>query len=328
MGFFQTFWTWLNTQVTGYIADSTARVATAIEPAVVALAVVYVMTWGYLQLTGRTEEPLTIGLTRIVRLVAVLGTSLHLWLYNDLIVDTFYHAPAQLASAVAGASDPVTTIDAIWNRGGAVGDILHQRGSLWPSGFGFLVAAWIVWLLVGLLCIYVMFLIALSSIASAVLLAIGPLFVALWLFDSTRRLFEAWVAQLVNYALITILTVLVAALLLHIMQSYATQTAALGSALTTVDALNMLLMAGLVFLLLRQILPIAAGLAGSVALSSLNSVSRSLLSTARQPIAVARLGMARQRVLQDRRRVMPVVVVGTRGTKVTVPNAAPAGRDG
>ena len=50
----------------------------------------------------------------------------------------------------------------------------------------------------------------------AVLLALGPLFVALLLFDGTRRFFEAWLAQLANYALITILTVLVAALLLQI----------------------------------------------------------------------------------------------------------------
>jgi type IV secretion system protein VirB6 len=84
----------------------------------------------------------------------------------------------------------------------------------------------------GLLCVYAMFLIALSSIALAVLLALGPLFIAMLLFDATKRLFAAWIAQLVNYALITVLTVMVGALLLQIVQSYATQTAALGSALS------------------------------------------------------------------------------------------------
>ena len=39
-------------------------------------------------------------------------------------------------------------------------------------------------------------------------------------------------------------------------------------AILTVDASNMVLMAVLVFLILRQIMPIAAGLAGGVALSS------------------------------------------------------------
>ena len=59
---------------------------------------------------------------------------------------------------------------------------------------------------------------------------------------------------------------LVAALLLQIVESYAAQTAARGAALATVDALDMVLMAVLVFLLMRQVMPIAAGLAGGVAL--------------------------------------------------------------
>jgi type IV secretion system protein VirB6 len=140
----------------------------------------------------------------------------------------------------------------------------------------------VVWLTVGLLCIYVMFLIALSSIASAVLLAVGPIFIALCLFDTTRRFFEAWIAQLANYALITILTVLVSALLLHLMESYATQTAGRGATLKIVDALDLVLMAALVLLLMRQIMPIASALAGGIALSSFSSLSRSLLWVSRR----------------------------------------------
>src|SRR5256884_9875103 len=72
----------------------------------------------------------------------------------------------------------------------------------------------------------------------------------------------------------TILTVLTAALLLQVVASYAAQTAARGSAIMTVDALNMVLIAVLVFLLMRQVMPIAAALAGGMALSSFGSVSR------------------------------------------------------
>lgn len=67
---------------------------------------------------------------------------------------------------------------------------------------------------------------------------------------------------------------MLAALLLQVVNSYAAQTAARGSAIMTVDALNMLLIAALVFLVLRQIMPIAAGLSGGFALNSMNVVSR------------------------------------------------------
>lgn len=276
MGFFQTFWAWLNQTLTGYIGNNTARVSAALEPAIVTLSTVYLMVWGYLHLTGRVEEPFANGLKRIVVLAVVLGVALHLWLYNTAIVDTFYTAPAQLAAAVVGSADPVGTIDAIWQQGGAVAEQLWDKGGVFGGDFGYYLAGGVVWLLIGLLCVYAMFLIALSSIASAVLLAIGPLFIALLLFDSTRRYFEAWIAQLATYALISILTVLVAALLLQIVESYAAQTAARGAAILTVDALDMVLVSVLVFLLMRQIMPIAAGLAGGLALSSFGMVSRTV----------------------------------------------------
>jgi type IV secretion system protein VirB6 len=274
MGFFQTFWAWLNAQLANYIGDNTARVAAALEPAVVTLATVYVMLWGFLQLTGRIEEPFTAGLKRIVTLALVLGVALRLWLYNTVIVDIFYRAPAQLAAVMVGAPDPVATIDTIWAHGGAVAGYLWNNGGVFGSDFGFYIAGAIVWVLVGLLCIYAMFLIALSSVALAVLLALGPLFIALLLFDNTRRFFEAWITQLANYALITILTVAVAALLLQIVASYATQTAARGTAIVTVDALNMVLISVLVFLLMRQVMPIASGLASGVALTTFGATSR------------------------------------------------------
>jgi len=273
VGFFETFWTWLDAQLTSYIGTNTALVAEALEPAVVTLATVYVMVWGYLQLTGRVEEPFVVGLKRLITLAVVLGMAVHLWLYNSIIVDTFYRAPAQLAAAVVGAQDPVATIDTIWDRGGAVASYLWSNGGVFGSDFGFYIAGAIVWALMGLLCVYTMFLIALSGVALAVLLALGPLFIALLLFDATRRFFEAWLAQLANYALISILTVLAAALLLQIVESYAVQTAARGSAIATVDALDMVLVAVLVFLLMRQVMPIAAGLAGGIALSTFGTVS-------------------------------------------------------
>ena len=53
---------------------------------------------------------------------------------------------------------------------------------------GFLLAGAVVWCLIGMLCIYAMFLIALSSIALAVLLALGPLFIAMLFFEGDQAI--------------------------------------------------------------------------------------------------------------------------------------------
>ena len=290
MGFFETFWTWLNEQLIAYVGNNTARVSTALEPAIVTLGTLYIMIWGYLQLTGRIEEPFTTGLKRILTLGVVLGVTLKMWLYNTVIVDTFYNAPTQLAAAIIGASDPVKTVDSIWEQGGAVADYLFNNGGIYLGDLSYVLAGIVVWVLMGLLCVYTMFLIALSHIALAILLALGPFFIATMFFESTKRLFDAWLAQLTNYALVTLLTILVAALLLQVVNNYATQTAARGTAILTVDAVNMVLISVLVFLFMRQVMPIASGLAGGVALTTMGTMSRAADWSVRKGQSARRIG--------------------------------------
>ncbi|MBS0341344.1 MAG: type IV secretion system protein [Proteobacteria bacterium] len=271
--FFQQFWTWLTSQLTDYIANKSAAAAGAIEPAVVTLATVYVMVWGFLSLTGRIQEPVWEGVKRIVFIGIVLGLGLRLWLFNSLIVDTFFIAPGQLAAVLAGSNDPVGVIDTIWDRGGTVASNLWNKGGVLNGDFGFYLAGAIVYLIMGGVAVYTLFLLALSKLALALILAIGPVFICFLFFESTRRFFEAWIAQLANYALVAVLSTLVATLMLKVVSSYATQTAARGAAIVTVDALNMVLCAALVLLVMRQVMSIASGLASGIALSSFGVVS-------------------------------------------------------
>src|SRR4029077_15904116 len=142
--------------------------------------------------------------------------ALQLWLYNSLIVDTFFNAPAELGAVVVGAFDPVGVVDQIIFAGGDAANLLIQKGGILDGNFAYYLAGFGVYLIVGLTAIYTIFLLALSRIALSVLLALGPLFIGLLFFESTKRFFEAWLAQLANYAFITILTVLVAALMLRV----------------------------------------------------------------------------------------------------------------
>lgn len=263
---FGTFWAWLTARLTTYIGAEVGAMAAAIAPAAVTLATIYVLVWGYLHLSGQIEEPVMDGIRRIVTLGVVLGVGLHLWSYHAVLTAVFFDGPVQLAAAIVGANDPVRTVDAIWDRGGTVAGILWEHGGVFDGNVGFYLAGSAVYLLMGAVCVYAVFLLALSRIAIALLLALGPLFIVLALFPATRQLFTAWLSQLTNYALVSVLTVLTAALMLTVVEAYATQTAARGDALLTVDALNMVLVGSLVFLLFRQVMPIAARLAGGIAL--------------------------------------------------------------
>jgi len=72
VAFFATFSTWLNGISPATPANNTAKIASLLQPAVLTLASIYVMVWGYLQLTGKIEEPFVAGLKRIILLVVHL----------------------------------------------------------------------------------------------------------------------------------------------------------------------------------------------------------------------------------------------------------------
>jgi type IV secretion system protein VirB6 len=282
MGFFAEVSLWLNNLLAGYIGNTAATVATALEPAVIALAGLYVMGWGYLQLTGQIEEPLVDGLARILRVALVVGIGLRLWLYNTTLVDTFFNAPGQLAARVTGAPDAVTIVDQIIFSGGDAATALMEKGGVLDGNFSYYLAGFFVYIAIGVAAIYTIFLLSLAKVALSVLLALGPFFIATLLFRVSRRYFEAWIQQLSNYALVTVIASLVVALLMQLLTTAATQAAALGTGITIADAVRVCFAAALIFLVLRQVMPMAAGLAGGMALSTHNAVSRSGLWVARR----------------------------------------------
>jgi type IV secretion system protein VirB6 len=110
----------------------------------------------------------------------------------------------------------------------------------------------------------------------SVLLALGPLFVALLFFETTKRFFESWIAQLANYGFISILTVLVAALMLRVLSAAAEEAASAGGGIQIAHAVRLCMAAGLTFLVMRQVMPMAAGLASGLALSTFGVLSAAL----------------------------------------------------
>ena len=276
MGFFAQFFSWLNGQLLTYVGTKVAVVASVIEPAVVTMATIYVMLWGWMSLQGMIQEPIIHGIKRILLLALVLGVALRLWTYNTLITDTFYNAPDQLAAAIVGAPSTIALIDQVWVDGNLVAEELLRKGSVLSGDFAYYLAGFVVYLLIGLAVVYAAFLLALSKVGIAMVLVLGPLFIVMLFFDATKRFFESWVAQLANYGLIAVLSLMVAALLLSIVKAYAANAAATGSGITIAESVRLCVSAVLVFLVMRQVPSLAAGLASGIALSSFGAVSNLL----------------------------------------------------
>lgn len=286
MGFFAEFNLWLQNLLSTFISNKTAAIAAVLQPAIVTLGVLYVILWGYLQLMGKVEEPFLEGVKRLMTLAFILGISLQGWLYNDVIVDTMFRAPSQLAARIIGSAGPaspvavsgdtVDIIDEILFDGDDAASLLLTKGEVFGENIVYYFAAFAVYLAVGLTAIYTMFLLALSKIALSVLIAMGPIFLALLFFESTKRFFEAWIAQLSNYAFLTVLAVLVASLMLQIISTAAEAAVAAGDGIEIAHALKVCIASVMTFLIMMQVPAMAQGLASGVALSSFGAFSNTL----------------------------------------------------
>ena len=270
------FFVWLTGQVNTFISAQVAAVAALLSPAIVTLATIYVMFWGWLQLTGKIEEPILEGAKRIFTLAAILIFTLRLSANIAPILDVFVNGPQALAAGILGGT-PMGAVDTIWRDGATVAENLLRAGSIWDTaGMSYIACGVICYLAIGLTTVYVAFLMALALVALAILLALGPLFIAMVFFDTTKRFFEAWIAQLANYALVIILVATVANLMLHALVVPMNAALAEGGGVTVASGFRMVVLAVFVFLIMRQILPMAAGLASGIALASGNLVSRGL----------------------------------------------------
>ena len=298
MGFFAEFNTWLTALLDDYIHQYTLKMATLLEPALVTLGTLYVLIWGFLHIAGRIEEPVLEGLKRIAILALVFGVGLDLWLYDTVIVETFYRAPAALAGNLVGANDFVTIVDTILFQGDDVATALLAKAGILHGNFSFYLAALAVYVVIGITALYTMFLLTLSRIALSVLLAIGPLIIPLFLFQSTRRFVEAWFAQLATYAFVAVLAGLIAALMMHLIEQAASQAQAAGGGIQIAQAVRVCIAAGFTFLVMRQVLPMAGGLASGVALSTFGIVSGALTNVRRRTLFSA--GQFARGALMDR----------------------------
>lgn len=276
MGFFSTFWNALQASVLNTVSTITSNISASLAPAAVTFATIYVMIWGYLHLRGAIEEPIMDGVKRIVQLAVILGVVLNLWEYNAVFVDFFVNTPQSLSGAILGGNQAINVIDGVWVKGAKVASSLIQQGGVFDSNFGFYLAGFAVYLFVGFVCVWMAYLFCLSLVAVGILLAIGPLFILGLMFETTKRFFESWLAQLSNYALIIVIASVASKLLLNMLDAYATNAQASGAGVTIIESVQFCLACSFVLLIMKQVPSIAAGLAGGVALSTFNALSRLL----------------------------------------------------
>lgn len=279
----------VNRQSQFFISDVTKLVAESIQPAVVTAMSIYVIFWGLAHIRGMVKEPILEFALRMAKMVAIFAIGVGMWKHNEYIVDTFVKSPGVLAAAIAGTgtageadNENIRTFDKMLDDTFTVGKAFYDQGSV-LSNFGAYIAAFVVWVAGVVITAYGAFLIILSKVFLSVIIALGPIFISLLLFDATAKFFEGWISQMSNYALMTPLVTAANVFIIEMFQGVAEQTAAKGTAAVIADIFPMIVTAAVSVMVLHQIPSVASGLAGGVAISSLG-VGRKVFGAAVSPV--------------------------------------------
>lgn len=267
----------LNAALTGFVSDTSSSVIASITPAVTQLMVLYFVIYGIAMLRGVIEEPVQDFAMRVVKVALITGIALNAGIYNGEIASFLWNTPEYMAAIIAGneyaGDNSVNFLDTTLNGMYNLGSVFWKYNSLGPSiDLGPKLVAILIWVGGVLLTGYAAFLLALAKIGLSVALALGPIFIALTLFESTKQFFSAWLGQALNFVFVVILTALTVKLILTILNSYLPAALVAASPKAGISAaLEALTIVVIGLLVLMQTAPIASALAGGVAVSTLGA---------------------------------------------------------
>jgi type IV secretion system protein VirB6 len=206
-------------------ADATAQAAFgrlfghggALLPALTILLTLYVAFFAFALITGRSRLGVAALTPRMLTLGLVLTFATSWLAYQGVVWNLAVGAPDQIANLLMGTDGSSTQIfaDKIDVVFAALADLSSDQAMQQGAQTTFSPPG-LLWMGATLLLLGTVGLLATCKIALAILLGIGPVFVVLALFRSTRGLFVGWLKGVVMLAIAPLFAVLGGSLMLEL----------------------------------------------------------------------------------------------------------------
>jgi type IV secretion system protein VirB6 len=242
--------------------------------------VLYVLLYGFAILRGSIAEPIMDFAVRSLKLALVymLATTVA---YSSFVTDPLFHVlPDTLARAVSGAGVPDvgSAFDNFFNRAAYLAEKITEHAT--PVDFGPWILGAVVYV-VGALAAAIGFgVVLIAKVALALLVALGPIFIACALFEATRRFFFGWLSQAVNYLVLFALIITVFQLILSLV---AQQWDSIDGSDPMAGGLLFIALCLLGAIFFLQTPAIAAGIAGGASAGLADFANAASLSAAPRP---------------------------------------------
>jgi len=278
----------LDTFLNGDVSNVVAQVAGPMRAALV----LYVLLYGFAILRGAISEPIVDFAVRSLKLafVYMLATTVA---YSSWVTTLLFQTlPNTLTQAISGAAspDPGAAFDQFFSRAAFLGETIAKTASL--TDLGPLLVSGAVYVLGALAAALGFGVVMIAKVSLALLVALGPIFIACALFEGSRRYFYGWLSQAVNYVILMALIVTVFQMVLSLVGDQWTQINGQDPVAGGLIFIALCVLGSIFFL---QTPSIAAGIAGgaSAGLSDFGAAVGGASRGARNPAAFAGSGRSR-----------------------------------
>lgn len=236
----------------------------AVAGPLTAVVVVWIIVQGVLVMRG--DVSVRSGITKIIRVVLVVGLLTSFGLFSTYIVSLFQTTlPNWAASSISGASpsgsDLPGMFDKVWNNCMIMAKSADAKLGTWDFSGAIELA-----LLQGAigLCLIIAFAVyEIGQIMLGVVIALGPFVIAGYLFDATRGVAERWLSKLIGLCLLTLLIAIALQIIVQGDVTYIQAAAATGAA-DVESAIAILTQATLFFALGALITVLLPGIAAYI----------------------------------------------------------------
>lgn len=283
---FTTAYSFIDGKLDSTLDSGLSNVIAQVEgPLRVALAL-YIILYGIAVLRGAIAEPMIDFAIRGIKLCIIFALATTV-AYSSNVKDLLFTGlPNALAKAISGSdvANVGGSFDQFFSYGAALSEKITKSAGI---DVGAYIIGGIVFVVTLLAAAFGFVILTIAKVALALLLALGPIFIACALFESSRRYFFGWLSQCVNYIVLFALMITVFELILGLMkQLWPSIDGQANSEIAGMTFSGICALAAIFFL---QVPNIAAGIAGSASTGVADFIATANF-LARRPRAAAAAG--------------------------------------
>ena len=270
--------------ITAFVSTSVSNLASYIDGPLRTAVMLYVILYGFAVMRGAISEPIMEFAWRAMRIVVVVLLATNSSAFQQYVTGLFFDSlPKEIGNALAGSGLNTSSgapFDQLLSKGIDVANKIYEQAGLTNIAPALIAAILLVFVAVGSFLQFAILLYA--KVGLGVVIALGPVFIALGLFEATRPFTEAWLRQVANFVILLVLVVALVGLMLTTVSGFIDRFAAnagtAGEMVVAAVAISAVL--GLSGYIALQLPIIAGGLAGGGASLASRLVTSPLIANA------------------------------------------------